>query len=227
VGENANIEMAHKLSETESSERSRRRWEEVAEIFEVLILAVIAVATAWSGYQAARWDGHQAVLYGQATKYRFEAEEASTLGGQKLAADSAMLNSWILAETSGKSKIAEFYVRRFTPDYRAAFELWLVTDPLNNKSAPPGPGYMPDYRNPDLEEAAHLNEVAAGKFEEGTAARETAEKYVRATVMFAAVLFLIAISQRFRIRAVRIASLTMTFVFLALALFSVAVLPRA
>jgi hypothetical protein len=39
-----------------------RRWREVVEILEVLALALAAVATAWSGYQAARGDGHQDVV---------------------------------------------------------------------------------------------------------------------------------------------------------------------
>src|SRR3546814_20453856 len=32
----------------------------LVEILEALLLAVVAVATAWSGYHAAKWDGRQA-----------------------------------------------------------------------------------------------------------------------------------------------------------------------
>jgi hypothetical protein len=49
-----NLEVAHKLSEQTSWDRHKRRWEGVFEIFEVLVLAVAAIATAWTGYQAAR-----------------------------------------------------------------------------------------------------------------------------------------------------------------------------
>jgi hypothetical protein len=59
---------------------------------------------------------------------------------------------------------------------------------------------MPEYRNPDAERAAGLNERARSMFEAGTAARETGERYVRQTVLFATVLFLVAIAQRFRFR---------------------------
>ena len=59
-------------------------------------------------------------------------------------------------------------VRRFTPDYRKAFDAWLATDPLHNPKAPPGPGYMPGYSNPNVEEASKLNAQASAHFDEGT-----------------------------------------------------------
>jgi hypothetical protein len=43
-------------------------------------------------------------------------------------------------------------------------------------------------------EADRLNAEASRMFDEGTAARETADKYVRDTVLFASVLFLVAIA---------------------------------
>jgi len=69
----ANIEIAHHLSEQEKrnkSEPSPRT--ERLEIFEAIVLALIAITTAWSGYQAARWDGQQNLLYGRASNLRVE-----------------------------------------------------------------------------------------------------------------------------------------------------------
>ena len=62
------------------------------------------------------------------------------------------------------------------------------------------------YKNPGLEKASQLNAEAAAMFTEGTEAGETAAKYVRLTVLFALVLFLIAAGQRFRQRPVRISA---------------------
>ena len=50
---------------------------------------------------------------------------------------------------------------------------------------------MPGYMNPNLEKAEQLNTEAAELFTEGTEAGETAVKYVRLTVLFALVLFLV------------------------------------
>jgi hypothetical protein len=88
--ESHNVEIAHQLSEREDGERRRHRWEQIAEILEVLALTVAAIATAWSGFQASAWDGRQALLYGESTSQRFSASAASTTGGQQLVADSAM-----------------------------------------------------------------------------------------------------------------------------------------
>jgi hypothetical protein len=62
---------------------------------------------------------------------------------------------------------------------------------------------MPEYENTLLEEADHLAEEASHAFEEGVETRETGEHYVRLTVILAAVLFLVAIGQRFTIKGVR------------------------
>ena len=64
---------------------------------------------------------------------------------------------------------------------------------------------MPEYKDPLAEHAAELNKEAAHAFDLGVETRVTAERYVRITVVLAAVLFLIAIGQRFQIRGVRYA----------------------
>ena len=67
--EDLNAEIAAGLAEAsdERAERERIRSERLVEILEACVLAVVAVATAWSGYQAARWDGRQAELYAMAS----------------------------------------------------------------------------------------------------------------------------------------------------------------
>jgi hypothetical protein len=224
--EGMNVEVAHKLSEQEHAARVRHRWVELTEILEVLVLAIAAIATAWSGYQAARGDGHQSVLYGESSRDRFQADAASTLGGQQLAADASMFTAWLQAREADNPQLQAALVRRFTPEYRSAFQAWLETDPFTDPAAPPGPGYMPSYRNPQLEEAKRLNDQASAAFAGGTAARETADRYVRVTVLFALVLFLVAVGQRFRVRGVRIGVNALAVGLLVYGLVTVSTLPR-
>lgn len=225
--EGMNVEISHKLSEQEEEEQRKERWEALVEIIEVAVLALVAMATAWSGYQAARWDGRQALLYGHATADRFAADAAATYGGQELAADASLFTAYLQAEATGNGKLAQLYVRRFTPDYRSAFAAWLKTDPLTNPAAPPGPAYMPQYRNPNVQAAKRLNALAQTTFDSGTAADETAERYVRDTVLLASVLFLVAIAQRFKIRQVRIATTAVALGLAAFTIIAVLTLPRA
>ena len=211
----------------EGERRRKRRWETFVEVIEVIVLAIVAVATSWTGYSAARWDGQQSLLYGHASADRFKADAASTRGGQELVADSSMFTAYLQAHAAGDTRLAAVYVRRFTPGYRAAFAAWLTTSPFTNPAAPAGPGYMPQYHNPYLDAAARLNATAAATFDQGTAARDNAERYVRDTVLFATVLFVVAVAQRFKVRAVRV---TTTAIALGLACYTTVAmltLPRA
>jgi hypothetical protein len=222
--EQMNVEVAHKLSEREDA-RVRRRWEEAIEILEVVLLALAAIATAWSGYQAAKGDGKQSVLYSDASVDRVQANTAATLGQQRLAADGAMFSAWLEARAANNPQLQAMLERRFSPEYRTAFAAWLDTEPFTNPDAPPGPGYLPEYHNPQFEQAEKLNEQAATLEEAGTEARHTAEEYVRATVLFALVLFLVAVGQRFRLRGVRIATIAIALGLFSYGLFQIATLP--
>jgi hypothetical protein len=72
--EGMNIEIAHKLAESEHGHGpTPSRWAEVIEIAEAVVLALVAVATAWCGYHSAMWDGRQAFLYGTSARLRVEA----------------------------------------------------------------------------------------------------------------------------------------------------------
>ncbi len=208
-------------------ERSpQQRWEKVVEILEVSALAIVAIATAFSGYQGTQWGGEQARLYGLASSTRFEAEAASTLGGQELVADSAFLTAWLQAHQADDRQLQAMLERRFTPDYADAFRDWLATDPFTNPDAPPGPVAMPGYSNPSMAKAAKLNAQASAYFAAGTDARENANKYVRETVLFASVLFVIAIAQRFQLRGVRIGANALALALLAYTVYGIGSLPR-
>ncbi len=226
--EGMNIEAAHKLSEHPEAPESRekRTWHEMAEIFEVIVLAAVAIATAWSGYQAARWDGRQAFLYGTASRERIEADEAITLGGQQKLLDVSTFNTWVQARQAGDEELAALYVRRFSPEYKVAFDAWLKTDPFHDPTAPAGPGFMHEYVNPGDVAGQALNVRASSTFTEGTDARENADRYVRQTVLLATVLFLVAIAQRFKYHAVRTAAGVIALVLLIVAVSGIVTLPR-
>ena len=98
-----------------------------------------------------------------------------------------------------------------------AFDAWLKLDPLHNPSAPGGRGLMPQYKNPLTEKATLLGNQAAGQFVAGVDNRDGAEDYVRTTDILAAVLFLIALGQRFDFRGVRAAVMTVAGVLLVYA----------
>jgi hypothetical protein len=221
----SNIEVANLLSERKRP--GQPLGSAILEIAEAVVLAVVAIATAWSGYQAALWTGHQSELYGQASKLRVEAEGAATKANQERLYNASTVVEWLKAEAHSDKKLADLFERRFLPEFRPAFEAWKKTDPLNNTNAPAGPQLMAEYRSSMTEEAAKLNDQATEVFERGTKARELADEYVRATVTLATVLLLIAISQRFDIRGVRVGLLVTATLLLCFPVYHILNLPRA
>ena len=227
---NANVEIAAHLreqgAEHPGAEAGHRR-RELLEIFEAVLLALVALATALSGYQAAKWDGVSARQYATSSRLRVQSEQASLTSNQYLIYNSSTLTAWLQAQVSGDKRLAAILARRFTPNYRGAFVAWLATHPLTNASAPAGPRFMPQYRDPYAAQAATIATQASAEYSRGVDSRDTGENYVRLTVILAAVLFLIAVGQRFKIRNVRWSVLAVACAFLVYALALVAMYPRA
>lgn len=81
----------------------------------------MAVSTAWSGYQAALWDGQQYLLYGKASKLRIDAQGIDVRGNQVRFYDASTIAEWLKAEAHGDTKLAALFERRLMPEMRAAF----------------------------------------------------------------------------------------------------------
>ena len=214
-----------KLSQVFESDTSQSRWE-VIEIIEALILALVAVATAWSGYQAAEWAGKRAGDYAKADRMRVTAEGLATVSGQERIYDSDTFNSWLAARLDNKTEAAAFFERRFRDEYRPAFASWMRTDPFNNAQAPPGPIFMPEYRNAKHEQFLGLTKQAAEMADQGTKSGETGDQYVRITVLLATVLLITAIGQRFRFKSVRVLFMILAWLLLCLPFWQLLHLPR-
>src|SRR6266436_1286249 len=209
----------------QSGDTSQSRFEAI-EIIEALILALVAVATAWSGYQAAKWAGNRAEQYAEATRLPVTAEGLATLAGQERIYDSDIFNSWLAAKLDGKVQVADFFERLFRDEYRPAFAAWLGADPFNNAQAPPGPIFMPEYHNAKHEQFLGLNKQAAEMADRGTKSGETGDDYVRITVLLATVLLITAIGQRFRFKAVRVVFMILACLLLCMPLLRLLMLPR-
>jgi hypothetical protein len=191
------------------------------------VLSIVAVATAWSGYQAARWDAASTIQYTKATNATVQSQVNATLAGQDRLYDIVTFNGWVAARMAGNKKLAEFYERRFRPEYATAFTAWQKLDPFSNPSAPAGPIFMTEYANAHAEESTRLSEQAKGYFDGGVSRRETGDHYVKVTVFLATVLLLTALSQRFEMLGARVAVLTVAFLLLLISGYWLLKLPHA
>jgi hypothetical protein len=68
------VHAPHELSETGQSGPGADRAERVLELLAILLLSLTTLATAWSGYQAARWSGEQSQSFARASTMRIKAQ---------------------------------------------------------------------------------------------------------------------------------------------------------
>jgi hypothetical protein len=186
-------------SATEAKGRDR-----VITIIEALLLAVVAVLAAYSGFAAAKWGTESSLQLAKASAARTQANRAAYQAADLRNFDSLTFNAWFtayVARNKNAMRVAEY---RFRPDFLVAFNAWLKTHPFTNPNAPKGPTYMPEYRQPELAQANRLDATADGHYALGEAAGANSDGYVRTTVYLATVLFLVGISGHFRVRAARL-----------------------
>jgi hypothetical protein len=200
------------------------RW---IEMLLAVMLGAVTLATAWSGYQAARWGGTQSILFSQAGALRTESMRASTQGGQQTQIDVAIFSNWINAYADENEALVTFYQERFRDEFKPAFEAWLATDPANNPNAPSSPFAMPEYQLAKLDEAAQLELDAEATFEEGRAANQQADEYILNAVILASVLFLSGIVTRFDWLPVRVVVIITALVLLGMGLYNIVTYPIA
>jgi len=184
-------------------------------IVEAVLLAVVAVLAAWSGFAAAKWSTHASLQLANASTARTEANRADFEGFALRNFDSSTFEAWFSAYVAGNKQAEHVAELRFRPNFLVAFNAWMKTNPLTNPHAPKGPTYMPEYVQPELAQANALNASATNYYSLGEQAGTNADNYVRTTVFLATVLFLVGISGHFRVRAARIALISVGGVILA------------
>ncbi len=192
-------EHRHHADHGEATGRDR-----VITIVEAILLAVVAVLAAWSGYASSKWSTESSLTLARASAARSEANRALLTAQDLRNFDSTTFNAWFTAYVAGHQSAMDIAARRFRPEFKVAFDAWLATNPDTNPNAPPGPTYMPEYKQPELAKADALDEKATELYAEGAKDGSTADDYVRTTVFLATVLFLVGISGHFRVRAARI-----------------------
>ena len=166
------------------------------ELVATILLAAATVATAWSGYQASRWNGEQAKAFSRASALRVESARADSLANTQTEIDLTTFTQWIDAVAHDETKLAEFYARRFRPEFKPAVRAWQATNPTTNPSAPLSPFRMPQYKLAARAEAEQLELEADAFAAKGRVNVQRATNYVLGVVLFAAALFFAGITTK-------------------------------
>jgi hypothetical protein len=191
-------EIAEHAKLTEHEQRDR-----LLSIAEAVLLSIVALLAAWSGYAAAKWSTESRLHLAESSTARSKASRAHLQAMELRNFDSSTFTAWFAAYIAGNEQAMRVAERRFRPQFRVAFDAWRATNPESNPDAPPGPTYMPQYRQPGVARATALDDRADEAFAAGSKAGTTADDYVRTTVVLAVVLFLVGISAHFPLRSAR------------------------
>jgi hypothetical protein len=167
-----------------------------AELAATVLLAVAAVATAWSSYQASRWSGEQAIAFSASNAARVNASRADARAERQMQTDVATFIAWAQAYASGDRQAEEFFYQRFREEFRPAVDAWAATRPLRNPEAPLTPFELPEYRSAERERAAELDAEASRQTEIAKEDNQRSDNYVLAVVLFASSLFFAGISTK-------------------------------
>lgn len=185
------------------------------EILATVLLALAAVGTAWSSYQASRWNGEQAKAFSRGTAARIESTRASSLADTQTQIDVATFTQWANAYALGNTELADFYFRRFRKEFKPAVNAWIATRPLRNPNAPLSPFAMPQYRLAARAESERLEADAEALSAGARTNVQRATNYVLGVVLFAVALFFAGMSTKLRSRGPQTALLALgTTVFL-------------
>jgi hypothetical protein len=196
--------------------KPKRKW---IEPVTALAMALATVGTAWCSYESAAWTRRSNRLMNEFNSLERQAGIINIQGTQAASIHAAMFMQLLAARQAGDNKLADFYVQRFPPELRKAYDTWLAQKPFENPNADPHP-FVPNlYQVRGTQEADKLTADAVSKVQEARNAGNVSGQYLADTVMFATVLFFANAAGKFEQVRVRIVS----FVF-ALGVFAFAVL---
>jgi hypothetical protein len=219
-------EAAHEQAEKENGgKKSSDRHSRIVQISEAILLALVTITAAWAGYSASKWGTASRIDIAQSSTLRNLATRDDLTAISLRNFDASTFNAWFIAFTLNSPQKEAIAIRRFRPEFLAAFNAWMATDPVHNPHAPPGPTYMPQYKLPAQAQATALDNQADAKFNAGNNAAEVSDNYIRITVFLAAVLFLVGIGSSFQLAGVRYALIAFGSVLLIFSIVLIAQQP--
>jgi hypothetical protein len=194
----------------------KRKW---IEPVVALMMALATVGTAWCSYQSAAWTRSGNRLMNESNALERKAGILRIQGTQTASIHAAMFMQLLAAKQAGDEKLAGFYVQRFPPDLRKAYDSWLAQKPFENAKADPHP-FVPNlYQVRGTQEADQLSKDAVSNLKQARSTGGISGQYLANTVMFATVLFFANAAGKFEQARVRIVSF-----FFAVGVFGFAVL---
>jgi len=107
--------------------QEKKRW---VEPVTALLMALATLSTAWCSYHSAAWTRKSNRLMNEFNSLERRAGLQTMQGMQQATIHVAMFMELLAAQQAGNEKLANFYVERFPPDVRKAYDAWLAQKPF-------------------------------------------------------------------------------------------------
>jgi len=200
----------------------KRKW---VEPVAALLMALATLSTAWCSFESAAWTRKSNRLMNEFNTLERKAGLLRVQGMQQATIHTAMFMQALAAHQAGNENLVNFYVERFPPELRKAYDAWLAQKPFENPNADPHPFVSKLYMTPGIREAAEATAKAADSQREAGVAGSISGQYLANTVLFAAVLFFANAASRFKQRRVRVLAFAFAVAVFLFAVVRTAMLP--
>jgi hypothetical protein len=200
----------------------KKKW---VEPVAALLMALATLSTAWCSFESAAWTRRSNRLMNEFNKLERKAGVLTIQGMQQTTIHTTMFMQALAAHQAGNDNLVNFYVERFPPELRKAYDTWLAQKPFENPNADPHPFVSKLYATPGTREAAEATAKAAINQQEAGVAGSISGQYLANTVLFAAVLFFANAASRFKQRRVRIVAFAFALAVFLFAVVRTAMLP--
>jgi len=202
--------------------QERKKW---VEPVAALLMALATLSTAWCSFESAAWTRRSNRLMNEFNALERRAGVLTIQGMQQATIHTGMFMQALAAHEAGDDKLVNFYVERFPPELRKAYDAWLAQKPFENPNADPHPFVPRLYETPGAREAAEATAKAADSQQQAGAAGSVSGQYLANTVLFAAVLFFANAAGRFEQRRVRVVAFAFAVAVFLFAVVRTAMLP--
>jgi len=114
-------EVGKKIGEHAKHADPHEQRDRLISITEAVLLSVVALLAAWSGYAAAKWSTESRVELATASSLRIDASRADADAQELRNFDSSTFEAWFAAYTAGNEAAMRLAEHRFRPEFKVAF----------------------------------------------------------------------------------------------------------
>jgi hypothetical protein len=176
------------------------------ELLTAIMLGLAALATAWAAFQGSQYDGEMLTSFTEANLYISDANSFYSEGDQIYSQDEQIFLEYEKAIYAGDEEFAQHLQDTLMSDQLIAAIAWWEL-PENQDYYSPFVEENPNYVIDSYTQADELIAESDASFEAGAEANETGDKFNLITVLLAASLFVLGISNGFKVLPMRLATI--------------------